>query len=1291
MTSMRVTNTKHIMGYRKIVICMIMICLLNIEVIPASAAESRAASDLTKDSNTEAAGEPAQDRSQGAAGKPTKDSSTETDSVTDRALDQEQHRVRVGFFAFDGYHMVDSQGRRSGYGYDYLQYLARYTSFDYEYVGYDKSWKEMKNMLENGEIDILTSARRTPERLGRFDFSDQPIGSSACILTVKAGDNRYMTDDYTQLDGIRIGLLEGNSRNESLEQFARENGFSYEPVYYECSLEMEAALKAGEKIDAIMTSSLRKIQGEWIIASFDNTPFYVMVKKGNQQLLNQINSAIAQLQIDHKDLDSILFERYYTADNGDEIAFTAQERAYIKEFQESGNKVSVTINSGREPVSYFADGEARGIIPEIAREVLRRTGLPYELINTPPTVDARDLLRSGEADVRFDGISDFNYAEHNGLLVTDPYLELPLSCVMLRNFAGEPSSVAVIRNSDVVEEYVQRVYDETDITRYDSADECLDAVISGRQDAAFFQTYIAQRLVNADVGSRLRDQLVPGYGMSFAVSVDRDNNLLFSIMDKAVFSLSTEEINQIVLEQTSHLSREISLLGYLYQHPSLWIALLGGCACFSIILILYLARRKNLRLEQEKAMEFERFISYVCQVNNEVIEIEADGRLCRMYQVNNGKVTCREMLFDEQVLRKYSIHPEDRENVDKITGQDVIRHLIESGNEVYFECRLREWEERYQWFAFTLQGVSKDEGNEGSLMVFVKNIDRAKQEEYEKRQALQDALTVACRASEARGTFLSRMSHEIRTPLNAIIGYLTIAAASLDNPPKAEECLKKSDFAAHQLLNIVNDVLDISAIESGKMKIAHEEFNMKELLSGITSIFHSQAVDKGVDLQVRLSDLTEENLIGDQFRLNQILLNLLSNAVKFTSTGGRVTFRIQQKTLDAGRAYLQFEVEDTGIGMSEDYKKRLFQPFEQQDAATARKFGGTGLGLSITKNLVSMMNGTIDVKSEEGKGTLFTVNLSFDIARDGDMSANLYDFGGLHVLVVYDENSDYKYMKYLLERFGVTFDMTLSLDEAVDKLRDKYSRGQRYDLCLIDWDMKEGQSLEAARTIKAEAADLTAAAAGCKKADNTAGKEGPAKPVIMAAAYEAPKGTGHDPIQDVILKPVFQSSLFDALSNICKYQCEEMVPDTEGMDFGLKGMRILLAEDNELNMEIATDILTDYGLIVDGVPNGLEAVKRFEESEESLYQAVLMDIQMPVLNGYEAASRIRACAHPQACTIPIIALTADAFAEDINRALAAGMDGHVSKPVDFTQLCSVLARCISNNRNDLFTPDSTGV
>lgn len=1171
-------------------------------------------------------------------------------------LEAKTKEVRVGFFNFDGYHMMDKEENRSGYGYEYLQYMAKYTDFVYEYVGFDQNWEEMQNLLEEGKIDLLTSAHKTKDRMKKFDFSEKPIGNSNTILTVKAGDNQYITDDYTKLDGIRIGMIKENSRNKSLDNFSKVNKFKFHEVYYDTISELTKALQDGTEIDAIVSSSLRKIENEWIVASFDPDPFYVMVKKGNHAILNEVNKAMSQIEIDYPNLQTSLYSKYYSCDNGDEIPYSAKERDYISNLKKNGTKMKVMVNPDRAPLSYFVDGEAKGIIPTIAKEIFNRAGIDYIVEEADTRKDYNNNIKNTDISIRLDSRYDFNESEKYGFKLTDPYMESAISCVTLRNFTGEKKRVAGLEGSDIAEKYINKIYNKDEVTYYSSIDECVDAVLSGKEDAAYFYSYVAQRVVYKDVRNKLKEMAVPGTEMKFAISFrDTENPLLFSILNKAVNSLSKDQINQILQRETAIDLYSYSFSDFLYSNPIILITLIIVIAAALIFFIIFVFYIKNRKLEREKAKEFERFITYVCKVNDNVIEIDLENKMNYFYQLKDGVIVKEErkaLTTDEMRER---VCNNDWEMIDPIIVKDQIELIVEESKEIYFECRIKGEGDKCEWYSFSLQGIQKDEEHSKSIMVFMKNIDKTKREEENKKQVLRDALVSAQQASDAKGAFMSRMSHEIRTPLNAIIGYLSIARTCLDNKDKEQDCLAKSEFAAHHLLDIINDVLDISAIESGRMKLANVPFNLRHVLAGITSIFYAQAHEKDVNFRIDIKNLTEENLIGDSLRLNQILMNLLSNAIKFTPRGGNVTLIMNQKTIIDNRVHLQMIVKDTGIGISEDYKKRIFTPFEQQDASTARRFGGTGLGLSITKNLITMMNGTIDMDSKEGEGTDFTVGLSFEIHNITEKK-NLYDFSDVKILLVYSRNS-YESISSLIQRFGVENQVLFDVDEAAKYIKNKKAKSKLYDLCIVDWDLLGNEKAESIEKIKEAGID--------------------AKPEIIVAAFDRNEVSAELKEKyniDVILKPLFQSSVFDLLVDKCKMQTplEEQLKNDKLKE--LEGTKLLIAEDNEMNMEIVREILTGMGFYVDGAENGEVAVEKFVQSVDGTYQAILMDIQMPVMDGYEAARRIRASHHTQAKSIPIIALTADAFAEDITRALSAGMNDHVSKPIDFHILIDVLKK-----------------
>lgn len=526
-------------------------------------------------------------------------------------------------------------------------------------------------------------------------------------------------------------------------------------------------------------------------------------------------------------------------------------------------------------------------------------------------------------------------------------------------------------------------------------------------------------------------------------------------------------------------------------------------------------------------------------------------------------------------------------------------------------------------------------------------------------------------ASRAKGDFMSKMSHEIRTPLNAIIGYNMIAQNEMSEAKddadrrqaemKTMDCLIKSGIASKHLLTVINDVLDMSAIESGKIRVAHERFDFKGLVTSLTAVFYSQANAKGVTLEVILGKLTEEWLVGDQLRVSQILTNLLSNAIKFTEDGGHVKLRISELATEEKRTKIHFEVEDDGIGMTEDYLSHIWTPFEQADSTISRRYGGSGLGLAITKNLVELMKGSIAVESVVGEGTTFSVDLFFERTVQPNRLGT-YDFSDVNALIVDDDSSTCDYIKLLFERCGARSEIALSGHEAVERFAVNYQTKDPYTLVLVDWRMPKMDGIETIKRLR-------------KIAKNGV-------PIIVITAYdysEIAEKAAEVGVTRFLAKPLFQSSIMDLLANICNKKGNEVVPDKKKAIY--HGEKILLAEDNAMNMEIAKKILNSAGLVVDGAWNGREVTDKFIASEPGTYRMILMDIHMPDVNGYQATENIRNSVHPEAKTIPIVAMTADAFAEDVAQSLAAGMNDHISKPIDVRVLHEKLDQYINQGKN----------
>lgn len=539
------------------------------------------------------------------------------------------------------------------------------------------------------------------------------------------------------------------------------------------------------------------------------------------------------------------------------------------------------------------------------------------------------------------------------------------------------------------------------------------------------------------------------------------------------------------------------------------------------------------------------------------------------------------------------------------------------------------------------------------LIIFIIYFRMTRQQLKDLEAAREDALA----ATKAKSSFLSNMSHDIRTPMNAIVGMTAIAMAHIDDKEQVHNCLRKITLSGKHLLGLINDVLDMSKIESGKMTLTAEQISLREVIDAVVGIVQTQVKSKNQNFNVHIDNIMTEDVYCDSIRLNQVLLNLLSNAVKYTPENGTIQMSLFQEEAppEKGSSYIRthIKVQDNGIGMTTEFLEHVFDSYSREDSKRVQKTEGAGLGMAITKYIVSAMGGTISVNSKPGKGTEFHVILDFEkaVLQEVDMLLPPWK-----VLVVDDDEMLCNTAVDALESIGIQADWSLSGEKAIVMVEKQHRTGNPYHVVLLDWKLPNMDGLSVAKQIR-----------------KIVGND---MPIILISAYDwnefedEAKEAG---IDGFISKPLFKSTLFYGLK---KYMGVEEEEGKEKADTALSGRHILAAEDNDLNWEILNDLLSDAGMELDWAENGKICLEKFEQSEAGYYDAILMDVRMPIMGGYEATEHIRASSHPDAKKIPIIAMTADAFSEDIKKCLDCGMNAHTAKPINLDEVLSLLKKYI---------------
>ena len=672
------------------------------------------------------------------------------------------------------------------------------------------------------------------------------------------------------------------------------------------------------------------------------------------------------------------------------------------------------------------------------------------------------------------------------------------------------------------------------------------------------------------------------------------------------------------------------------------------CIAACLISIVIQKNRTNLRKKDTEILyRDELFQKLSMNVDDVFLMLDAKTYQADYVSPNVEKllgITVEQIRKDICILEK--LYPAEHEDPEKNYLEEIRVH------------EQREWDFEYvhlktgekRWFHNIAMG-SELNGKKKYILVMS---DRTS--DWKMNQALSEAVRAAETANNAKSTFLSNMSHDIRTPMNAIIGFTTLAVSNIDDKKLVRDYLGKILFSSNHLLSLINDILDMSRIESGKLNLEETEVSLSEVLHDLKTIISGQIHAKQLELYMDAMDVTNEDVYCDKTRLNQVLLNLLSNAVKFTPAGGTISVRLRQCLgIQKGSGLYEIRVKDTGIGMSQEFVQKIFSPFERERTSTVSRTHGTGLGMAITKNIVDMMGGTIEVQTVQGKGTEFIVRLPLRIQPKQHTIEKIAELEGLKALVADDDFNTCDSVTKMLVKVGMRSEWTLSGKEAVLRARQSMELGDAFNAYIIDWCLPDMNGIEVTRQIRSLGDDT---------------------PIIILTAYDwsdieaEARAAG---VTAFCAKPLFMSDIRETLMDAIGQKqtgTGELILPAEDSDF--KGRCILLVEDNELNSEIAVEILNAYGFKVDTAENGAEAVEKVKNSTPGDYDLVLMDVQMPVMNGYEATKRIRALDDPALAGITILAMTANAFDEDRKKALEYGMDGFLSKPIVIEELIGTL-------------------
>ncbi len=1162
---------------------------------------------------------------------------------------------------------LDETGQPTGRYAAYLEKLAKENHWQYEYV--EATWPQAVELLESGGLDLLFPTNYTEARAETMEFSTLVGGYTAPGLFART-DSGYSYEDFAGFNGARIAVTRGSSNEQALINFSQSRGFTYAPVYIESNDAKTQALAQGE-VDMIILGANNGLSEAVLVSVMEASPFYLTVKKGNSELMAEVDNGMQRLVKEDPELVAETFRQCLFGENGSMLAYTQEEKDLIR----SREPVVVGFYEGTEPLAYVnADGSYGGVYVKLLEYVRDNSGINLILQPVDRDTNWQDLISAGELDF-FIGVSsslseeDPNYNTTDTFFPYDDVLITRSDCT-LADLQNDPV-IALTNGRVYLKDAVSSTMGAGGIRFYSSARECFLAVLRGEVDGTVVSNveynYQSKNNRFAELIQWENYRVTTEGGLMCGTGVDP---VKFSAVNKAVSLLSEDFVNTTIADgQNMTYEPTLSDTLYLLRYPLMAVAAVVLAVIVVAVAIRQVRKRQRDMMEQVQAHERHqlRILAALSRDYEAIYYADLDADTCEEIRVNDhavegaGRIILASNHYWE-TMRNYIesfVQPEYYEALRPLSDRDASLQRFRERADFSVRYQVKPNDRGQEYFEIHLVDVSTDDKEH--VMVFgIRCIDDVVRAETDQRQLLQNALEAANKASSAKSDFLSRMSHDIRTPMNAIIGMTAIAAAHLDDTERVKDSLGKIASSSRYLLGLINEVLDMSKIESGAITLSEEAFNLSDLLNNLLIMVQPQIKEHSHEFDVRIQDIQHEDVLGDSLRIQQTFVNIMGNAVKYTPDGGKLSLQVRELPSHSPKvAGYEFTFQDNGIGMTEEFKERIFEPFSRAEDVRVSKIQGTGLGMAIAQNIVQQMNGSIQVESEPGKGSTFIVTIYLKLQERQELDAT--ELAELPVLVVDDDQDVCLSVCDLLDQIGMKSKGCTSGREGVEAVKETMGTPDQFYAAILDWKMPEMDGVETAKAIRKVAGDEL--------------------PVIILSAYDwsdiemEARAAGVDAF---LSKPVFKSSLirqFKALKNTEKASGETGRDELGGIrESDYSGARVLLVEDNDLNREIAKEIMEMAGLQVDEAENGKIAVDKVIASEHGYYKMIFMDIQMPIMSGYDAAMAIRSRGRPDSRSVPIIAMTANAFVEDVHAAKAAGMNEHLAKPIDFDKFNAILKK-----------------